>query len=105
MSGLPGLTLKDLEGNTSGPAPDVRQAVTAARSLPGITLKDLGIEPTQKEIPFAEGSTLEIPYPFREPIKATVSGPTARALAGAGSKKLMRLLCVTSHSWKHKAVS
>lgn len=86
MSGLPGLTLKDLEGDLSGPAPDVRQAVTAARSLPSVTLKDMGLEQPKKEIPFEEGSTLEIPYPFREPIKATVSGPTARVLAGAGKR-------------------
>ena len=86
MSGLPGLTLKDLEGDFSGPAPDVKQAVTAARSLPNVTLKDIGMELPKREIPFEGGSTLEIPYPFREPIKAEVSGPTARFLAGAGKR-------------------
>lgn len=86
MSGLPGLTLKDLEGDTTGPAPDVRQAVQAARALPGITLQDLGIQPPKKPMPFEEGSEVSIPYPFREPIKAAITGPQARFLAGAGKR-------------------
>ena len=86
MSGLPGLTLKDLEGDTSGPAPEVRQAITASRQLPGITLQDLGMAAPKKELPFDGGTELEIPYPGRSPIKATVTGPQARFLAGAGKR-------------------
>lgn len=85
MSGLPGLTLKDLVEDTSGQAV-TRQALSASKSLPGITLKDLGIESPKKELPFEGGSTVEIPYPFREPITATVTGPQARFLAGAGKR-------------------
>lgn len=83
MSSLPGLTLKDLMAK---PAPDVQQAITAHQQLPGITLKDLGLSEPAPELPFAEGSTVEIPYPFRKPISAKISGPAARFLAGAGKR-------------------
>lgn len=86
MSGLPGLTLKDIYGDTSGPAPEVQAAVTASRQLPGISLKDLGMERPPKELPFAEGATVEVPFPFREPIKGTVGPSAARFLAGAGKR-------------------
>lgn len=87
MSGLPGLTLKDLLEEPGQQAPDVAQAITASKSrLPSITLEDLGVKQEKKELPFEEGSTVEIPYPFREPIKGKISGPTARFLAGAGKR-------------------
>lgn len=81
MSGLPRLTLSDLEDVSTATA---KQAAVAGQ-LPRITLKDVVPETPKKEIPFEGGSELEIPHPLGS-VKLNLSGPEARFFAGAGKR-------------------
>jgi len=83
MSGLPRLTLSDLEE----PSAEVtKQAVTAARSLPRLTLNDIVPGKAGKsEIPFEGGHELEIQHPLGS-TRINLSGPEARFFAGAGKR-------------------
>jgi hypothetical protein len=83
MSGFPRLTLSDLEQPS---ASVTKQAVTAARSLPRLTLNDVvPNKATKQEIPYPEGNDLEIPHPLGS-VKLKLSGPEARFFTGAGKR-------------------
>jgi len=85
MTGLPFLTLKDLEESGAAATGQTLKASKAAQNLPFLTLKDIVPETAKKEIPFAEGTNLEIPHPLGS-VKLKLSGPEARLFAGAGKR-------------------
>lgn len=79
------LTLEDLD-SAGGAAAVLQPALDAAKQRRMLNLKDLGMEDKPpKEIPFAEGSNLEIPHPLGS-VKLKLSGPEARFFAGAGKR-------------------
>lgn len=83
MSGLPRLTLSDLEEPSANVT---KQAVTAARSLPRLTLDDITTSKAGKaEPPFEGGHELEIQHPLGS-TRLNLSGPEARFFAGTGKR-------------------